>query len=90
MEYSIKQQEYKNKKNIIIINSEEFQVGFIVDNIYEIFELTEEEITNNQFLNAAPFIFNEIVKNDKIYTLVDMPDILNSDKILIDEKETGF
>lgn len=86
----LKQQEYKNKKNIIIINSEEFQVGFIVDNIYEIFELTEEEITNNQFLNAAPFIFNEIVKNDKIYTLLDMPDILNSDKILIDEKETVF
>lgn len=86
----LKQQEYKHKKNIIIVNSEEFQVGFIVDEIFEIFELTEEEVTNNQFLNAAPFIFNEIVKNEKIYTILDMPDILNSDKILIDEKETVF
>ena len=86
----LKQQEYKHKKNIIIVNSEEFQVGFIVDEIFEIFELTEEEVTNNQFLNAAPFIFNEIVKNEKIYTILDMPDILNSDKILIDEKETSF
>lgn len=86
----LKQQEYKNKKNIIIVNSDEFQVGFIVDEIYDIFELTEEEVTNNQFLNAAPFIFNETVKNGEIYTILDMPDILNSDKILIDDKETAF
>ncbi len=86
----LKKQDYKNKKNIIIINSEEFQLGFVVDEIYEIFELTEEEIFNDHFLNAAPFIFNEIVKNEKPYTILDMPDILNSDKMVIDDEKPVF
>lgn len=86
----LKKQDYKNKKNIIIINSEEFQLGFIVDEIFEIFELTEEEIFNDHFLNAAPFIFNEIVKNEKIFTILDMPDILNSDKMEIDDEKPVF
>ena len=86
----LKKQDYVNKKNIIIINSEEFQLGFIVDKIYEIFELTEEEVFNDHFLNAAPFIFNEIVKNEKIYTILDMPDILNSDKMEIDDEKPVF
>ena len=86
----LKKQEYKSKKNIILFNSEELQLGFIVDEIYEIFELTEEEIFNDHFLNAAPFIFNEIVKNGKLYTILDMPDILNSDKMVIDDEKIMF
>lgn len=86
----LKKQDYVDKKNIIIINSDECQLGFIVDEIFEIFELTEEEVFNDHFLNAAPFIFNEIVKDGKIYTILDMPDILNSDKMVIDDEKPVF
>ena len=86
----LKKRDYVDKKNIIIINSDEFQLGFIVDEIFEIYELTEEEVFNDHFLNAAPFIFNEIVKDGKIYTILDMPDILNSDKMVIDDEKTVF
>ena len=86
----LKKQDYADKKNIIIINSDELQLGFIVDEIFDIEELTEEEVFNDHFLNAAPFIFNEIVKDGKIYTILDMPDILNSDKMVIDDEKPVF
>lgn len=81
---SLQNQDYKDKSNVIILNSEEYQVGFLADEIYEVFEITEEELYKNRFMNETPFVFNEIVKDGKIFVILDMIEILNNEKMFIE------
>lgn len=82
---NLQNQDYKTKSNIVIINSEEFKMGFLVDEIYDIFEITEEALYKNRFMNETPFVFNEIVKDDKIFIILDIIEILNDEKMFIEQ-----
>ena len=71
---------YSGKNKIIIIDSQEYKMGFLVDEIFEILDISEEQINNRNFNIDDPYIHSEVIANNQIKL------ILNMNKILLDEK----
>lgn len=83
--FDINPNDYENKNRVIIIEYENYFVGFLVDEICEIFEVPKESITPKTFTHEDKFVLNEILHNDKLFMILDMKKILSDEKFYIDE-----
>lgn len=72
------------KNNIIIIELNDFKIGFLVDEIFSIINIPEELIKKNS-LNNNKYISSEIILEDNLYTILDMETILSDEKFFIEE-----
>ena len=81
---NVKPDTYKNKAKVIIINSEEFKIGFMVDEIHDISGIYENEATKNISNNS--YIKYEIVHKNDITLILDINKILEDKKLHIEEK----
>ena len=75
---------YKNKSKVIIINSDVFKIGFMVDDIHDISGIYENDATKNISNNS--YIKYEIVHKNDITLILDINKILEDKKINIEEK----
>ncbi len=73
---------YSEKTKVIIINSEILKLGLLVDEIYEILNIPEEQISTRDFNAENTFISTEIIDNNNNT----VKPILNIEKLLSDEK----
>lgn len=74
----------ENKNNIIILESPDYSIGFLVDEIYEIINITEESIKKyphkqNKYSNS------EVILDDKLYIILDVKNMLADERFFIEE-----
>lgn len=72
------------KNNIIIIETSDFKIGFLVDEIFEIINIPEDSMKKKNN-NAPKYIQGEVVQDNKLYTILDMKIILADDRFFIEE-----
>lgn len=77
--------EYDKKTKVIIIDSEQYKLGFLVDEIYEILDIPEEVINNKKTSVEDSYIFSEIIKDNNIQLLINVDKILSDEKMFINE-----
>lgn len=73
------------KNNIIVVETADFKIGFYVDEIFRIVEIPENIINENAQGSKEKYVSSEVVLNDKIYTILNMPTILMDEKFYIEE-----
>lgn len=74
------------KNRIIVIESQDYKVGFLVDEIFSIIEIPEELIDQNAHRQINKYVLSEVVTDDKLYTIFDVKNILSDEKFYIEER----
>lgn len=78
-------EEQKNtQNNVIVIEVGEYKVGFLVDEIFNIINIPEESIQANS-QTQDKFILSEVILENKLYTILNVKNILADEKFFIDE-----
>ena len=73
----------KEKSTIIILNSEEFKLGILADEICESMDVDFDEIIQNRLPNQDDNKMMEFVKDNEIYQVLDMEKLLRDDRLTI-------
>ena len=75
--------EIKEKSTIIILNSEEFKIGILADEICENLNINFEEIIQNKIQKQEDEKMFKFVKNNEIYQVIDVEKLLQDEKLTI-------
>lgn len=78
--------EYSGKTKVIIINSNDFKLGILVDDIYEIFNIPEEKITVRNINSENTFVNSEFIDGNTVKPILNIEKILSDEKLYIEEK----
>lgn len=73
-----------NKNNIIILESPDFKMGFLVDKIFSIINIPEELMKKNP-QNHNKHVLSEVILEDNLYTILDTKNILSDERFFIEE-----
>lgn len=74
----------ESKNNIIIIETPDYKIGFLVDEIFDIVNIPEDLIKKDPH-NQHKYITSEVIMDDKMYTILDISNILNDERLFIEE-----
>lgn len=77
-------EDIQNKNSIITIETEDFKIGILVDKIFSIIEIPEEMINMHSY-KQSKFIFSELILEDKLYTILDMKNILSDERFFVED-----
>lgn len=77
--------DYSQKPKVIIVDSEQYKIGFLVDEIFEIADIPEELIDNKKTSIEDSFISSEIIRGSDIQLLINMEKVMSDEKMFIDE-----
>lgn len=77
-------EEIKKKNNIIILKFADYKIGILVDEIFEITNINEEDIKPNSSTKNI-YVKGEVVKDNVLYCVLDMKNILSDEKFFIDQ-----
>lgn len=77
------------KNNIIIVENENLTIGFLVDEIFNILEISEDSINENRQTKQKG-IQSEVVLENKLYNILDMPLLLNDERFFVEENSERF
>ncbi len=78
--------DYSQKPKVIIVDSEQYKIGFLVDEIFEIADIPEELIDNKKTSIEDSFISSEIIRGNDIQLLINMDKVMSDEKMFIDEE----
>ena len=78
--------DYSQKPKVIIVDSEQYKIGFLVDEIFEIADIPEELIDNKKTSIEDSFISSEIIRGNDIQLLINMEKVMSDEKMFIDEE----
>jgi len=78
--------DYTQKPKVIIVDSEQYKIGFLVDEIFEIADIPEELIDNKKTSIEDSFISSEIIRGNDIQLLINMEKVMSDEKMFIDEE----
>lgn len=81
--YGATKTKIKEKTTLIILNSEEFKIGILADEICENMNIDFEEIIQNKIQKQDDDKMLEFVKNDEIYQIIDTEKLLNDKRLMI-------
>lgn len=75
-----------SKNNIIIIETADFQIGFLVDEIFRIIDIPEELVEENvRDHQPDKNILCEVVIDEKVHTILNLPHILSDERFYIED-----
>lgn len=74
-----------DKNRTIIIEAPDFKIGLLVDEIYSIIDIPEELISENSHHQTDKNILCELVMENKLYTILDMKNLLSDERFFIEE-----
>lgn len=86
IEYDPTYNNAESKKNVIIIKTSDFKIGFLVDEIFDMIDISDEIVEHNSHNQLNKFIESEVVLEDNLYTILDIKNILSDEKFFIEEK----
>ncbi len=75
--------ELKEKSTIIILNSEEFKLGILADEICESMDVDFNEIIQNRLHNQEDNKMMEFVKDNEIYQVLDVEKLFQDERLAI-------
>lgn len=73
----------KEKSTIIILNSEEFKIGILADEICESMAVDFDEIIQNRLQKSDENKLSEFVKDDEIYQVLNMEQLLKDERLSV-------
>lgn len=73
----------KEKSTIIIINSKEYKLGILADEICESMNIDFEEIIQNKLQKQEENVNLEFVKDGEIYQILDIDQLLKDERLTI-------
>ena len=73
----------KEKSTIIILNSQEFKIGILADEICESINIDFDEIIQNRIQKQEDNKMPEFVKDDEIYQVLDIEQLLKDERLTI-------
>lgn len=74
-----------DKNRVIIVESQDYKMGLLVDEIYSIIDIPEELIAENIPNQTDKHILCELVMEEKLYTVLDMKNIFADERFYIEE-----
>ena len=74
----------KNKNNIIVVEFAEYIVGFLVDEIFRIVEIPEEQIKLTD-INSDKYILSEAIVDDKVFNILNIESIFSDERFFVEE-----
>lgn len=72
------------KNSLIIIEIPDYQIGFLVDEIFSIINIPEDLIKKNPH-NQNKYILSEVILEDNLYTILNIKNILSDEKFFIED-----
>lgn len=72
------------KNHIIVIETSDFKMGFLVDEIFEIINISEDSMKKKSH-NTPKYVQGEVIMEDKLYTILDIKNILGDERFFIEE-----
>lgn len=72
------------KNNIIVIETSDFKIGFLVDEIYEIINISEDLVSKKSH-STPKYVQGEVIMDEKLYTIFDMKHILADERFFVEE-----
>ncbi len=75
----------KEKNSIIIVETVDFKIGLLTDEIFDIINIAEELIIQNSYNRMNKYILSEVVIEDKLYKILNMKNILSDERFFIEE-----
>lgn len=85
LETSINTDAAQSKNNIIVIETADFAIGFLVDEIFSIVDIPEEQINENSNNQFNKFILSEVILDDKVYSILNMKSLLADDRFFVED-----
>lgn len=82
---NLSQSEYSKQSKIIIIDAENYKLGFLADKIFELTDISENSIKKSK-VHENPYILAELILNDDLYQILNMEKILTDEKMFINEE----
>lgn len=83
-ESSINYTEAKN--NVIVLEIPDFKIGFLVDEIFDIISIPDDLMQKHKHTsNQNKYIQNEVIMENKLYTVLDIKNILADERFFIEE-----
>ena len=76
---------FSSKNRVIVVESSDYKIGLLVDEIFSIIDIPEELIEENSHNQVDKYILCELVLDDKFYTILDMKNILSDERFFIEE-----
>lgn len=72
------------KNNIIVVETSDFKLGFLVDEIFEIINIAEDSVTKKSH-STPKYVQGEVIMDEKLYTIFDMKHILADERFFVEE-----
>lgn len=73
----------ESKNNIIIMETSDFKIGFLVDEIFGIVEIPEDLVTENSHNQPNKHILSQVFMNDNLYAILNIKNILSDERFFI-------
>lgn len=78
--------DYSTKTKVIIVDSKEFKLGFLIDEICDILDIPEENLSKKNINSQNLYIEAEIIEENNIKFVLNMEKILSDPKMYINEE----
>jgi purine-binding chemotaxis protein CheW len=80
-------QDSKNKisENIIILELSDYKIGFMVEKIFNIINISDESIKKNLYDKQNAYIYGEVLLDKKLYIILNIKNILSDEKFFIED-----
>ncbi|HNW25354.1 MAG TPA: chemotaxis protein CheW [Candidatus Gastranaerophilaceae bacterium] len=75
----------QKSNGVIILETVDFKIGFLTDEIFDIMNIAEELIIQNSYNRMNKYILSEVVIDDKLYKILNMKNILSDERFFIEE-----
>ncbi len=78
--------DYSTKTKVIIVDSKEFKLGFLIDEISDILDIPEENLSKKDINSQNLYIEAEIIEENNVKFVLNMEKILSDPKMYINEE----
>lgn len=73
----------ESKNNIIVIETSDFKVGFVVDELFGIVEIPEDLVSENSHNQPNRYILSEVCLEDNLYAILNIKNILSDERFFV-------
>ena len=74
-----------DKNSIIIIETPDFKIGFLVDKIFSLIDIPEDLIDKHSHNQFNKNILSEVILEDNLYTILNIQNILSDERFFIED-----
>lgn len=73
------------KNSIIIVETPDLKIGFLVDEIFSMIDISEELINESSHSQFNKNILSEVILEDNLYTILNMKNILSDERFFVED-----